>query len=67
MAFHGRKTQIPVLAENGFVVARIDLGWPERRVGVDFDGAHHWTDPRQRTLDVERYARLPELGWTDTG
>lgn len=58
-------TQIRVRDEYGFVVARLDMGWPEYRVGVDFDGAHHWTNPKQRSKDVERYARLPELGWTD--
>jgi hypothetical protein len=35
------------------------------RVGVDFEGAHHRTDPKQRTKDVVRYAVLPELGWID--
>jgi hypothetical protein len=59
------ETQIPVLDEYGFVVARIDFGWPEFLVGVDFEGAHHWTNPRQRTWDAERYTLLPELGWTD--
>ncbi|AKK25927.1 endonuclease domain-containing protein [Mycobacterium sp. EPa45] len=59
------QTQIRVCDDEGFVVARLDMGWPEYRVGVDFDGAHHWTDPRQRSNDVERYARLPELGWID--
>ncbi|MCV7402368.1 hypothetical protein H7K24_19705 [Mycobacterium fragae] len=59
------QTQIPVYDEYGFVVARIDMGWPQWRVGVDFEGAHHWTDPRQRDWDVERYAKLSELGWTD--
>jgi len=59
------QTQIPVLDEYGFIIARIDMGWPEWLVGVDFDGAHHWTDPKQRTWDVERYATLAELGWTD--
>lgn len=58
-------TQIRVCDEDGFVVARLDMGWPEWRVGVDFDGAHHWTDPKQRSKDVERYARLSELGWVD--
>lgn len=57
-------TQIEVLDEYG-IVARIDMGWRRYRVGVDFDGAHHWTDSRQRTRDVERYARLPELDWID--
>ncbi|WP_299566236.1 hypothetical protein [uncultured Mycolicibacterium sp.] len=59
------ETQVRVYDEHGRVVARIDLGWPEYRVGVDFDGAHHWTDPRQRSADAERYWLLPRLGWTD--
>jgi hypothetical protein len=59
------QTQIPVFDEYGFVIARIDMGWPEYLVGVDFEGAHHWTNPKQRTWDVERLAKLQELGWTD--
>jgi hypothetical protein len=59
------QTQIPVYDEYGYVIARIDMGWEEWRVGVDFEGAHHWTDPKQREWDVERYVRLPELGWVD--
>ena len=60
------ETQIEVRDEHGRVFARIDMGWRDYLVGVDFEGAHHWTDPRQRNWDVERYARLPELGWLDT-
>ncbi|WP_006245805.1 hypothetical protein [Mycolicibacterium tusciae] len=59
------QTQIPVFDEHGRLFARIDMGWPEWLVGVDFDGAHHWTDSKQRTWDVERYAKLPDLGWID--
>jgi len=59
------ETQIEVRDEHGRVFARIDMGWRDYLVGVDFEGAHHWTDPRQRNWDVERYARLPELGWLD--
>ncbi|WP_094294386.1 hypothetical protein [Mycobacterium neumannii] len=59
------ETQIRVLDGSGRVVARIDLGWRQYRVGVDFEGAHHWTDPRQRTADAERYWLLPRLGWND--
>jgi hypothetical protein len=59
------QTQIPVIDEYGVVIARIDMGWPEYLVGVDFEGAHHWTDPRQRRWDAERYWLLPELGWID--
>jgi len=59
------QTQILVLDEYGFVVARIDMGWSEYLVGVDFEGAHHWTSPKTRAWDVERYQLLPELGWND--
>jgi hypothetical protein len=63
--FPALQTQIEVRDEFAAVFARIDMGWPQWRVGVDFEGAHHWTDPKQRSWDVERYARLPELGWID--
>lgn len=35
------QTQIEVLDEWGAVVARIDMGWQDWKVGVEFDGAHH--------------------------
>lgn len=59
------ETQVVVLDENGRIFARLDMGWPEYLVGVDFEGAHHWTEPKQRSWDVDRFARLPELGWAD--
>jgi hypothetical protein len=58
------QTQIQVVGKDGFVW-RIDMGWPEYRVGVDFDGAHHWTDSKQRTRDAVRFWQLPQLGWVD--
>ena len=59
------ETQIKVFDEDGYVFARIDMGWRHWRVGVDFEGAHHWSEPRQRSWDIERIAGLPELGWND--
>lgn len=58
------QTQIEVLNEWGAVLARIDLGWEEWNVGVEFDGAQHWTDPSQRTRDIDRLAELEARGWT---
>ena len=46
------------------MVARIDMGWEEWKVGVEFDGAQHWIDPRQRTRDIDRMAELEARGWT---
>ncbi|WP_067970157.1 hypothetical protein [Mycolicibacter icosiumassiliensis] len=59
------QTQIPVYGDYGQLVAVIDMGWKEHLVGVDFEGAHHWTDPQQRERDAERYNTLLERGWID--
>lgn len=58
------QTQIEVLNDWGAVTARIDMGWEEWKVGVEFDGAQHWTDPAQRTWDIDRLAELEARGWT---
>lgn len=57
------ETQIEVFDGDEFV-ARADMGWKQWRVLVEYDGAQHWTDPTQRTRDIDRYTVLPELGWT---
>ena len=57
------ETQLRVDDESGFPVAYLDLGWRERRLGVEFDGAQHWTDAQQRRRDIERLSDLESLGW----
>lgn len=57
------ETQIRVADEFGFAMAYLDMGWRDRRVGVEFDGAQHWTDARQRRRDIERLSDLESLGW----
>jgi very-short-patch-repair endonuclease len=39
------------------------MGWAQWKVAVEFDGAHHWTDPAQRTRDINRLAELERCGW----
>lgn len=56
-------TQIEVRDEFGRFVGRLDMGWPDALVAVEFDGAQHWTDPRQRSRDIDRIAELAELNW----
>lgn len=55
-------TQIEVFDGLDFV-GRIDMGWPAWKVGVEYDGAQHWTDPRVRDSDINRQAELERLGW----
>lgn len=56
-------TQVPVYAEDGTVVAYLDMGWPELMVGVEYDGDHHRTDRRQYVRDARRQDLVEELGW----
>lgn len=58
------QTQIVVYDEYGDFVARVDLGYEELRVGIEYDGPQHWTDPGQRRRDIERASALLDLGWT---
>jgi very-short-patch-repair endonuclease len=41
---------------------RIDMGWEDCLVGVEYDGPQHWTDPSRRTRDIEN-AQLADRGW----
>ncbi|OJZ74806.1 hypothetical protein BRW65_06135 [Mycobacterium paraffinicum] len=56
-------TQIAVRNQWGAVTARIDMGWEQWRVGVEYDGAQHWTDARIRAQDIDRAAELERRGW----
>jgi very-short-patch-repair endonuclease len=56
-------TQIRVMNPYGDFIGRIDMGWKEWLVGVEYDGAQHWTDPAQRAKDIDRDAELKALGW----
>ena len=55
-------TQIEVFDSFDFV-GRIDMGWPRWKVGVEYDGLQHWTNPGVRNRDIERQAELEALGW----
>ncbi|MGI8880170.1 MAG: DUF559 domain-containing protein [Jatrophihabitans sp.] len=57
-------TQVQVRARSSAVIARLDLGWPQWRVGLEYDGAQHWLDPDQRSRDLSRGNALTALGWT---
>ena len=52
-----------VLDARGRFVARVDLGWPEAKLAVEYDGDHH-RDRDQWVRDLRRRERLEALGWT---
>ncbi|KAA0082829.1 DUF559 domain-containing protein [Mycolicibacterium sp. P9-64] len=57
-------TQIEVHDDDGYFVARVDMGWRQYKVGVEYDGAQHWTDASQRSRDIDRIAELNAMRWT---
>jgi uncharacterized protein DUF559 len=58
-----QRTQIEVFDNFGEFVHRVDMGWDDWMVGVEYDGAQHWTDPDVRANDIETQAVLEALGW----
>lgn len=58
------RTQILLCDEHGYFIGRIDMGWPAWKVGVEYDGPQHWTDPAVRARDIDRLAELQAQGWT---
>ncbi|OBK10196.1 DUF559 domain-containing protein [Mycobacterium asiaticum] len=57
------RTQIPVSDEFGEIFAFLDMGWPELKVAVEYDGEQHRTDQRQYKWDSRRREILERLGW----
>jgi hypothetical protein len=57
------QTQIPVYDEDGYLLARLDMGWEHLEVAVEYDGDHHRTDRAQFTKDIRRLEMLARLGW----
>jgi very-short-patch-repair endonuclease len=42
---------------------RVDMGWREWQVAVEYDGIQHWENRYQRSWDIERIALLEAAGW----
>lgn len=57
------ETQIVVCDSYGEFVGRVDMGYRDLKVGVEYDGPQHWTDPKQRQRDIDRHVGLAEQGW----
>jgi very-short-patch-repair endonuclease len=55
-------TQVRVRDATGRVVARLDLGFPDERVGIEYDGAHH-AEPGQFAKDRRRLNAVHDAGW----
>ena len=58
------RTQINVYNEYGDFVARVDMGYDDALVGIEYDGPQHWTDPAVRQRDIDKQVELRDLGWS---
>ncbi|MGH3676151.1 MAG: DUF559 domain-containing protein [Mycobacterium sp.] len=60
--FRRPETQIPVLVGSR-PVAFLDMGWPDFKVAVEYDGDHHRKDRDQYVKDIARLRMLEAMGW----
>ena len=61
--YRSRKRRFEFCDRFGAVRIRVDMGWRQWRVAVEYDGVQHWTDSRQRSWDIDRIAILESMGW----
>lgn len=57
------ETQIEFTDEFGIARIRVDMGWRDWQVAVEYDGVQHWSDRYQRSWDIDRIAMLEAIGW----
>jgi len=58
------QTQVVVYGDfSGRRYAKVDMGYEEFKVGVEYDGEQHWTNPQQYAYDIDRHAELLARGW----
>ena len=55
-------TQIPV-ANNGHLIAMLDMGWEDFQVAAEYDGDQHRTDRKQYVKDLRRIPEIQRRGW----
>ncbi|BBY26134.1 hypothetical protein [Mycolicibacterium sediminis] len=57
------RTQIVVRNAYGDFIARIDMGYEDVKVGIEYDGPQHWTDPAVRQRDIDKQVELADEKW----
>lgn len=54
--------QVVVRGRDGAVVGRVDVGWPDRMVGIEYDSEEFHAPPTWAS-DEQRHTAIEELGW----
>lgn len=56
-------TQIPVCAPDGFTIYRLDMGWEDAMVAVEYEGDHHRTTKERFAYEIRRLEDIAAAGW----
>ena len=57
------QTQLPVYNEYEVLIGRVDLGWPEQKIALEYEGRHHRMSREQFDKDIRRFEEMIELDW----
>jgi hypothetical protein len=57
------RTQYEVYGRYGEFVARLDMSYEDVKIGIEYDGPQHWTDPAVRQRDIHKQVEFKDLGW----
>jgi hypothetical protein len=57
------EVQVEVLNAWGRRIGHCDLGWSALKIGIEYEGKHHQTDPAQWAYDIIRYREMQQAGW----
>lgn len=57
------RTQVPVRNEYGVVIAHLDMGWEDEKIGLEYEGAHHRLSREQFAYDIRKHEQVREAGW----
>ena len=62
------EAQIWICDPAGIAVYRLDMGWRERRLAIEYDGEEFHSRPEHRKRDIQRRQALADTyGWTVVG
>lgn len=57
------QTQISLSDGWGLPAIRLDMGWEDQKIAVEYDGAHHQEDRAQYIRDEQRVRLIQARGW----
>lgn len=49
--------------DDGRFLGCVDLAYPDLKIAIEYEGAHHWQTAEQIRHDIDRLGRLVENGW----